>query len=98
MSGAAFERHCLYFALRAHMLAEGLGSGDWHSWPQPYQDSRASVVARFARTHADDGDPRIARDARVEALQEVVVAGDQQDPSASQPRSSSVTDLPDGTR
>ncbi|HUQ51107.1 MAG TPA: 4-alpha-glucanotransferase, partial [Gammaproteobacteria bacterium] len=52
--GAAFERHCLYFALRAHMLAEGLGPGDWHRWPQPYQDSRAAVVARFARTHADE--------------------------------------------
>jgi 4-alpha-glucanotransferase len=52
--GTAFERHCLYFALRAHMLAEGLGPGDWHGWPQPYQDSRAAVVARFARTHADE--------------------------------------------
>ncbi len=52
--GADFERHCLYFALRAHILAEGLGSGDWHSWPQPYQDSRAAVVARFARSHADE--------------------------------------------
>lgn len=49
----AFERHCLYFALRAHMLAEGLGPGDWHRWPQPYQDSRSAVVARFARAHAD---------------------------------------------
>jgi 4-alpha-glucanotransferase len=52
--GTTFERHCLYFALRAHMLAEGLGSGDWHGWPQPYQDSRAAVVARFARAHADE--------------------------------------------
>ena len=54
MQGTSFERHCLYFALRAHMLAEGLGAGDWHSWPQPFQDSRAAVVARFARTHADE--------------------------------------------
>lgn len=52
--GTSFERHCLYFALRAHMLAEGLGPGDWHGWPQPYQDSRGALVARFARTHADD--------------------------------------------
>jgi 4-alpha-glucanotransferase len=51
--GTTFERHCLYFALRAHMLAEGLAPGDWHRWPQPYQDSRAAVVARFAGTHAD---------------------------------------------
>ena len=54
LQGTSFERHCLYFALRAHMLAEGLGAGDWHGWPQPYQDSRAAVVARFARTHADE--------------------------------------------
>jgi 4-alpha-glucanotransferase len=52
--GVNFERHCLYFAVRAHILAEGLGSGDWHSWPQPYQDSRAAIVARFARSHADE--------------------------------------------
>lgn len=52
--GTSFERHCLYFALRAHMLAAGLGPGDWHGWPQPYQDSRASVVARFAATHAEE--------------------------------------------
>jgi 4-alpha-glucanotransferase len=51
--GGTFERHCLYFALRAHMLAEGLAPGDWHRWPQPYQDSRGAVVARFARSHAD---------------------------------------------
>jgi 4-alpha-glucanotransferase len=52
--GSTFERHCLYFALRAHMLAEGLAPGDWHRWPQPYQDSRSAVVARFAQGHADD--------------------------------------------
>jgi 4-alpha-glucanotransferase len=51
--GTAFERHCLYFALRADMLAAGLG-GDWHGWPQAYQDSRSEFVATFARTHADE--------------------------------------------
>ncbi len=51
--GAPFERHCLYFALRAHVLAEGLGSGDWHGWPQPYRDSRGAAVADFARTHTE---------------------------------------------
>lgn len=52
--GATFEQHCLYFALRAHMLAAGLGPGDWHGWPQPYQDARGAAVARFARTNAAD--------------------------------------------
>ncbi len=49
--GAPFERHCLYFALRAHVLAEGLGTGDWHGWPPPYRDSRGSAAAEFARAH-----------------------------------------------
>ena len=52
--GASFERHCLYFALREHMLREGLGPGDWHRWPLQFQDARGSAVARFARTQADD--------------------------------------------
>jgi 4-alpha-glucanotransferase len=52
--GPTFARHCLYFALRAHLLGEGSGTGDWRAWPQPYQDSRGAVVARFARTNADD--------------------------------------------
>jgi 4-alpha-glucanotransferase len=52
--GAAFERHCWYFALRAHVLAEGLGSGDWHGWPEQYRDSRSPAVAEFARSHADE--------------------------------------------
>jgi 4-alpha-glucanotransferase len=51
--GTTFERHCLYFALRAHVLAEGMGSGDWRGWPPPYRDSRGAEVARFARTHAE---------------------------------------------
>ena len=52
--GAPFERHCLYLALRAHVLADGLGTGDWHGWPQRYRDSRGSDVAEFARTHAEE--------------------------------------------
>ena len=51
--GASFERHCLYFALRAHMLATGLGHGDWHGWPEAYRDARSSAVAEFATTNAE---------------------------------------------
>ena len=51
--GASFERHCVYFALRAHMLREGPGAGDWHRWPEPYRDSRGGAVAGFARAEAD---------------------------------------------
>jgi 4-alpha-glucanotransferase len=52
--GASFERHCLYFALRAHLIASGQAPGDWHHWPQAYQEPRSPAVADFARTHADD--------------------------------------------
>ena len=51
--GASFERHCVYFALRAHMLGEGASVGDWHQWPAAYRDSRGRAVAAFAREHAD---------------------------------------------
>jgi 4-alpha-glucanotransferase len=52
--GPSFERHCLYFALRAHLLATGSACGDWHGWPQAYQDPRGPAVAGFARTNAED--------------------------------------------
>jgi 4-alpha-glucanotransferase len=52
--GASFERHCLYFALRAHLLREGLAPGDWHRWPRELQDARGAAAVRFARSHADD--------------------------------------------
>jgi 4-alpha-glucanotransferase len=52
--GTSFERHCVYFALRAHVLAAGSGSGDWHGWPQAYRDSAAASVAGFARSHAEE--------------------------------------------
>jgi 4-alpha-glucanotransferase len=51
--GTSFERHCLYLALRAHMLATGLGSGDWHGWPEAYRDSGSSAVAAFAAANAE---------------------------------------------
>ena len=52
--GTAFERHCLYFALRAQVLAENPAHGDWRSWPQPFRDPRSSDVARFKRSHAHE--------------------------------------------
>jgi 4-alpha-glucanotransferase len=52
--GASFERHCLYFALRAHVLEKNLGTGDWHGWPVQYRDARGPAVAEFARAHAAD--------------------------------------------
>ena len=49
--GAAFERSCLFQALRQHFAAMGPEKADWRNWPQPYQDPQSPAVARFARDH-----------------------------------------------
>ena len=49
--GAAFERSCLFQALREHFATQGHEQADWHSWPQPYQDPNSPAVARFAEEH-----------------------------------------------
>ena len=49
--GAAFERSCLFQALRQHFAAQGSGQADWHNWPQPYQEPTSPAVARFAEEH-----------------------------------------------
>jgi 4-alpha-glucanotransferase len=46
--GAAFERSCLFQALRQHFAAKGPERADWHNWPEPYQDPHSPAVARFA--------------------------------------------------
>ena len=50
--GAAFERSCLFQALRQHFAAQGPDMADWHGWPQPYQDPASPEVARFAQENA----------------------------------------------
>ena len=49
--GAAFERNCLFQALRAHFAAQGAERADWHNWPPEYRDPASPAVARFARDH-----------------------------------------------
>jgi 4-alpha-glucanotransferase len=49
--GPAFERHCLYFALRRQLLARG-HSRDWRAWPEALRDCRSSAVAQFAAEHS----------------------------------------------
>jgi 4-alpha-glucanotransferase len=49
--GIAFERSCLFQALRQHFAAKGPEQADWRYWPQPYQDPQSPAVARFAQDH-----------------------------------------------
>ncbi len=49
--GIAFERGCLFQALRQHFAAKGPEQADWRNWPQPYQDPQSPAVARFAQDH-----------------------------------------------
>jgi 4-alpha-glucanotransferase len=49
--GAAFERSCLFQALRQHFEAQDHEQADWHQWPQEYQDPESPAVARFAQEH-----------------------------------------------
>jgi 4-alpha-glucanotransferase len=50
----AFERHCLYLALRRHLTAPGQPGSHWRDWPDSLCDSGSPQVAEFARKHARD--------------------------------------------
>jgi 4-alpha-glucanotransferase len=49
--GPAFERSCLFQALRQHFAAQGTDQADWHEWPEQYQNPDSPTVARFAEEH-----------------------------------------------
>jgi 4-alpha-glucanotransferase len=51
--GAAFERGCVFLALRQHFAGLGQAQADWHGWPEEYRDPAAPAVGRFAAEHAD---------------------------------------------
>jgi malto-oligosyltrehalose trehalohydrolase/4-alpha-glucanotransferase len=48
--GEAFERTCLFLALREHVVQTDPEQPDWHDWPQDYRDPTSTAVARFAET------------------------------------------------
>jgi (1->4)-alpha-D-glucan 1-alpha-D-glucosylmutase len=48
-AGEAFERTCLFLALREHFV-ESQCSADWRAWPAPYQNPHSPAVAQFAQT------------------------------------------------
>ena len=49
--GAAFERHCLYLALRGHFAALDPACAHWQAWPHEYRDPESTQVIGFAREH-----------------------------------------------
>ena len=51
--GEDLDRHALFEAVSARMVAEGHGAG-WRSWPAAWQDAASPEVASFARDHAPE--------------------------------------------
>lgn len=48
--GDDLQRHALFEAISARMVAEGHGAG-WRDWPSNWQDATGEAVARFALDH-----------------------------------------------
>ncbi|MTE01238.1 4-alpha-glucanotransferase [Paracoccus sp. YIM 132242] len=51
--GDDLDRHALFEAVSAHMVAGGHGAG-WRGWPAEWQDAEGPAVQAFARDHAPD--------------------------------------------
>jgi 4-alpha-glucanotransferase len=52
-AGPAFERSCLFLALRTHFAKSPSGVGDWHGWPEEFRRVNSPAIERFATEHAD---------------------------------------------
>ena len=52
-NGADLDRHALFDALSAHMVAAGHGAG-WAAWPDGWRDPDGDPVARFVGDHGAD--------------------------------------------
>jgi 4-alpha-glucanotransferase len=53
-AGTAFERGCLFLALRSRFAADAESTGDWHSWPQAFRTPDSPAVQQFAEQRAED--------------------------------------------
>lgn len=51
--GEDLDRHALFEAVSAHMVAGGRGAG-WRAWPEAWQHAASPEVAAFAGDHAAD--------------------------------------------
>ena len=51
--GPDLDRHALFEAVSARMVAQGHGAG-WRDWPRDWQDADGPQVAAFGREHAAD--------------------------------------------
>jgi len=52
-AGPAFERSCLFLALRTHFANGPSSVGDWHGWPEEYRSCSSPAIEQFATEHAD---------------------------------------------
>ena len=53
-AGDAFERSCLYLALRERFARAAPHTADWHQWPDDYRTVLSPGTLRFAQRHADE--------------------------------------------
>jgi 4-alpha-glucanotransferase len=51
-AGPAFERSCLFLALRTHFAKARSSAGDWHEWPKEFRSCNSSAIERFATEQA----------------------------------------------
>lgn len=52
-SGMAFERSCIFLALRKRFAEESVDMADWHRWPDGYRSADSPATQRFAEEFAD---------------------------------------------
>jgi 4-alpha-glucanotransferase len=52
-SGIAFERSCLFLALRKRFAEESADLADWHRWPEAYRTTDSLATQTFAQESAD---------------------------------------------
>jgi len=51
--GEAFERGCVFLALRQYFAGRNPAQAAWHAWPEEYRDPASPAVGHFAREHAE---------------------------------------------
>ena len=51
--GDAFEKSCLFLALRLDFAQQSAASSDWHQWPEEYRNAESPATQHFAQERAE---------------------------------------------
>jgi len=51
--GEAFERGCVFLALRQYFAGRNPAQAGWHAWPEEYRDPASPAVGRFTHEQAE---------------------------------------------